>query len=193
MVTQIGERYVKACLRWFRRGSSRRRRVLALFVGAAVFAVIIPSTLILAGRHLDRALGLEGLLPHPWSFIVGLIVAGAGWPLALWAVYVQYTVGKGTPLPNVPTARLITGRPYHYCRNPMAFGTMFLYVGFALIFGTVSTLFLIFLLFTPMLVFVKVYEEKELEARFGEEYLKYKERTPFLIPRFWRRSRGDME
>jgi protein-S-isoprenylcysteine O-methyltransferase Ste14 len=27
-------------------------------------------------------------------------------------------------------------------------------------------------------------EEKELEQRFGLEYLEYKRRTPFLIPRF---------
>lgn len=74
----------------------------------------------------------------------------------------------------------------------MALGTMFFYVGLALIFRTLSMFFLILLLFTPLFAFVKVYEEKELEVRFGEEYLKYKERTPFLTPRFWRRSKEDV-
>ena len=27
-------------------------------------------------------------------------------------------------------------------------------------------------------------EEKELQRRFGEQYLQYRKRTPFLIPRF---------
>lgn len=192
MGAHIGNKYVRACLRWFRRGSSRRSKVLALLLGATVFALLLPSILILAGRCLDRVFGLRGLLPSPWGFIVGVAVAGIGWPFALWAVYVQYVVGEGTPLPNVPTARLITSGPYRYCRNPMALGTMFFYVGLALIFGTLSMFFLILLLFTPLFAFVKVYEEKELEVRFGEEYLKYKERTPFLIPRFWRRSGEDV-
>jgi protein-S-isoprenylcysteine O-methyltransferase Ste14 len=36
---------------------------------------------------------------------------------------------------------------------------------------------------TPaLLIFIKVYEERELEIRFGDPYLAYKERTPMLIP-----------
>jgi protein-S-isoprenylcysteine O-methyltransferase Ste14 len=32
-------------------------------------------------------------------------------------------------------------------------------------------------------LFLKVYKERELEIRFGEDYLKYKARTPMLTPR----------
>ena len=40
------------------------------------------------------------------------------------------------------------------------------------------------LLFAPaLLFFVKVYEERELEIRFGASYLEYKSRTPMLFPR----------
>ena len=38
--------------------------------------------------------------------------------------------------------------------------------------------------------FVKVYEERELGLRFGDSYLKYKARTPMLLPR-WPRVRDD--
>jgi protein-S-isoprenylcysteine O-methyltransferase Ste14 len=38
-----------------------------------------------------------------------------------------------------------------------------------------------------LLLYVKGIEEKELPQRFGEEYLEYKRRTPFLIPRFWKK------
>ena len=41
-----------------------------------------------------------------------------------------------------------------------------------------------FILFAPaLLVFVKVYEERELDIRFGASYLAYKSRTPMLFPR----------
>jgi len=48
-----------------------------------------------------------------------------------------------------------------------------------------STLFLVWalLLVTPAwLVFLKTYEERELEIRFGEPYLDDKARTPMLVP-----------
>jgi len=35
-----------------------------------------------------------------------------------------------------------------------------------------------------ILIYIKLFEEKELEERFGPEYLEYKRKTPFLIPRF---------
>jgi protein-S-isoprenylcysteine O-methyltransferase Ste14 len=34
-----------------------------------------------------------------------------------------------------------------------------------------------------LVVYIKSFEEKELEARFGDEYRAYKRNTPFLIPR----------
>jgi protein-S-isoprenylcysteine O-methyltransferase Ste14 len=49
-----------------------------------------------------------------------------------------------------------------------------------------SVLFVLWvlILFAPaVLFFVKVYEERELEFRFGASYLEYKSRTPMLIPR----------
>ncbi len=42
--------------------------------------------------------------------------------------------------------------------------------------------------FIPLTVFliniaiVKIWEEPDLEARFGQEYLDYKDSTPFLLP-----------
>jgi protein-S-isoprenylcysteine O-methyltransferase Ste14 len=42
----------------------------------------------------------------------------------------------------------------------------------------------VLLLVTPaLLTFVKVYEERELEIRFGVSYLEYKAKTPMLFPR----------
>jgi len=53
-----------------------------------------------------------------------------------------------------------------------------------------SVLFVLWvlILFAPALIFfVKVYEERELEFRFGASYLEYKSKTPMLWPRRPRR------
>ena len=33
-----------------------------------------------------------------------------------------------------------------------------------------------------LLVYLKLIEEKELEMRFGQDYLEYKKNTPFILP-----------
>jgi protein-S-isoprenylcysteine O-methyltransferase Ste14 len=93
-----------------------------------------------------------------------------------------YKIGKGTPAPFVPTQKLVISGPYKYCRNPMVFGALLFYTGIASIFNTPSMLLAIFVFFIPFLVFIKLIEEKELEMRFGKEYVEYKKRTSFLIP-----------
>jgi protein-S-isoprenylcysteine O-methyltransferase Ste14 len=47
----------------------------------------------------------------------------------------------------------------------------------------VFTIFCALIIGVFMSLYVKLIEEKELEESYGEEYRKYKEKTPFLIPR----------
>ena len=38
-------------------------------------------------------------------------------------------------------------------------------------------------IFAAMLIsYLKIIEEKELQMRFGDEYIEYKKKTPFIIP-----------
>ena len=57
-------------------------------------------------------------------------------------------------------------------------------MGIGLFFGSFSTAFL-FSSFVLFLVsfWIKLIEEPKLERRFGNQYLEYREKTPFLIPR----------
>jgi len=40
-----------------------------------------------------------------------------------------------------------------------------------------------------LLAYIKLIEEKEASFRFGDEYVRYKQSTPFIIPRLWRLGR----
>ena len=82
------------------------------------------------------------------------------------------------------TQKLVVKRPYTYCRNPMTLGTTAFYFGIATWTGSLSALILASIYPVGILIYIKLVEEKELEQRFGLEYLEYKRRTPFLIPRF---------
>jgi len=63
-----------------------------------------------------------------------------GWLFANWTVKVQYSLGKGTPIPLMATQRLVVTGPYAFCRNPMTLGTAFFYAGIAVWRGSLSAL-----------------------------------------------------
>jgi len=177
---------VEKFIGWSREKRSKEQRLWAIFFGAIIFVLFLPLILILGGYALDFWLGFSKAFPEPANLIIGLSLIIIGWPIALWSIYVQYRIGKGTPIPIVPTQKLIIFGPYKYCRNPMALGTIIFYTGIAILLNTISMLLILNpIVFIPILVFVKLVEEKELERRFGQEYLEYKKKTPFLIPKIF--------
>jgi protein-S-isoprenylcysteine O-methyltransferase Ste14 len=91
--------------------------------------------------------------------------------------------GLGAPFAVALSRRLATDWLYSRTRNPMVLATLACL--FAVGLWLQSALFLLWhlALVTPAWLFlVKVYEERELEIRFGEPYRLYRASTPFLWP-----------
>ena len=77
---------------------------------------------------------------------------------------------------------LVTIGIFAHVRHPMYMGYILAYFG--CIVGTMSLLSIIpWLLIIHLYTKMADYEEKELEKRFGKEYLEYKRKVPKLIPR----------
>ena len=92
--------------------------------------------------------------------------------------------GLGAPWAIALSRRLATNWLYSWTRNPMVLAILTCLVAVGL--WLQSTLFIIWVLalVAPAeIMFLKVYEERELEIRFGETYREYKARTSFLWPR----------
>jgi protein-S-isoprenylcysteine O-methyltransferase Ste14 len=70
----------------------------------------------------------------------------------------------------------------------MALGSNVMYLGVAIWIGSISAGLLVLLGAGALLTTIKVVEEREMELRFGADYLAYKRQTPFLIPRFLRKT-----
>ena len=92
---------------------------------------------------------------------------------------------KGTPSPTMATQKLLVGGPFSVCRNPMALDTILAYLGIGVVVGAPFAVGVVALFTAVLTLYIKTVEEKELLARFGDEYAAYKQHTPFLIP-FWR-------
>jgi protein-S-isoprenylcysteine O-methyltransferase Ste14 len=92
-------------------------------------------------------------------------------------------IGKGTLAPWSPTRQLIIGGMYGYVRNPMIMGVLTVLIG-----ESISTLSLnIFIwaiaFFIINNIWYLVYEEPNLEKKFGNEYIKYKKNVRRWIPK----------
>jgi len=162
---------------------SKAQRMMAVILGGIVFWIITPFFIVVGSAFMDPWLSLPRFF-HRWvSTIIALVFIVAGWLFANWTVKVQFSLGRGTPIPLMATQKLVVKRPYTYCRNPMTLGTTVFYLGIAIWTGSLSALGLSLIYPVGILIYIKLIEERELEQRFGPEYLEYKWRTPFLIPR----------
>lgn len=92
--------------------------------------------------------------------------------------------GWGAPFFIVLSRRLAADWMYAWTRNPMVFAVIVFLVCLGAWFQSALFMLWVLLVFAPaLLTFVKLYEERELELRFGVPYLEYKARTPMLFPR----------
>jgi protein-S-isoprenylcysteine O-methyltransferase Ste14 len=170
--------------KWAERKYSKKQRLIAIIFGGMIFWVFIPAFIIIGSFFADRWLHLPKFIYGLINPVIALFFIIAGWLLANWTVRVQYTLGRGTPIPLMATQKLVIKGPYTYCRNPMTLGTTLFFLGVAIWRGSLSAVGLALIYTVGILIYIKLIEERELEERFGSDYLEYKRKTQFLIPRF---------
>jgi len=173
--------------KWSKHRYTDRQRLTAIILGGIFFWIVTPAVIVVGSFIIDQWLHLPRFVRTPANLILGILLIILGWIFANWTVKVQYALGKGTPIPLIATRNLVIQGPYRYCRNPMTLGTMMVYLGVAVWLGSLSGLGLALIYPVGILIYIKLIEEKELEGRFGSEYVEYKKETPFLIPRLWKR------
>ncbi len=83
-----------------------------------------------------------------------------------------------TPLdPSLPTASVVKDGVYRFTRNPIYLSFTLIYLGVSFTFNLVGALALLVAVFIVIDRGQIRREEKYLERKFGEEYLRYKERV----------------
>ena len=122
------------------------------------------------------------VLPVPPGIgLVLVIITGAAFLLTVVNLALK---GFGAPFFIALSRRLAADWLYARTRNPMVLAVLAFFLSLGIWFQSVLFVLWVLILFAPaLLFFVKVYEERELEIRFGASYLEYKSRTPMLFPR----------
>lgn len=115
--------------------------------------------------------------PSSWAF--GALFVTLGEILRLWGVA---AAGSETRRRSRAVNRLVTHGPFAWTRNPLYFGNFFIWSGFSVIAGLQWFLPIAALVFVLEYTPIVRYEEAVLEATFGDEYVRYKSRTPRWLP-----------
>ncbi|MHC5075821.1 MAG: methyltransferase family protein [Planctomycetota bacterium] len=144
--------------------------------------ILLPVVYFFAGKFLNKWISIP--CSRSLEVLLAAVSAAIGLSIQLWSLLTQFIVGRGGPVPVVPTQKLITTGPYAYCRNPLHLGTLFYCFAFGTFLGNLTIgMVCIVLELVLLIAYIKGIEEKELALRFGQEYLEYKKNTPFLIPK----------
>ena len=179
------QKYMGIILGFAAKKPSLIQRIATLSFGSMLFLCIVPWVLLFLVKNLSSLIAIE--CPRSFEVTVSLVFIICGLGLVLWSTISQWSIGRGTPVPITPTQILIVKGPYRLCRNPIQLGSMLYYLGIGALFDSLFTgLMCSIIAFVFGSLYHKLVEEKELLLRFGEDYRKYREKTPFLIPKIRR-------
>jgi protein-S-isoprenylcysteine O-methyltransferase Ste14 len=160
------------------------RRLGPLLTLALHYTVML---LLAAGVFLVRAplLSIE-FDTHPVLVVLAALLLACAIVLR-WQMSRQFGIKLLTGLPELAPAtygkRLVTDGIYARMRHPRYVEIAVAFLAYAL-FSNYLAAYVVFLLSLVWIVLVTRVEEKELLARFGDEYARYCARVPRFIPKF---------
>lgn len=157
------------------------RLVVAMIVLPGTALVFVPAIILTLAEN--SGVSYQLATSEQRLFWLALLPAGVGLGLAGWTVRLFMKFGNGTPAPWDPPKKLVILGPYQHVRNPMISGALLILLAEALLFQSWPIAVWMLAFFIVNTIYFRFIEEKGLEKRFGEDYLKYKARVPRWIPR----------
>ena len=156
------------------------RHLLSIALLPFVVVALVPRWLMLGDAE-NVAIGSAPLLAV--GRVAGALLFAVGFSLFVWCVVLFARVGRGTLAPWDPTRRLVVVGPYRHVRNPMITAVCTMLAGEALFFHSARIgEWLLFVVAINHAYFLLL-EEPGLDARFGDEYARYRAAVPRWLPR----------
>lgn len=140
----------------------------------AAMPAVVLGALLVQPTHLPPDVRLP-----LWGGSALLVLAGLA--LRAWAAG---CAGHHTRKSAIQAPKLATDGPYAYVRNPIYLGSILLGVGMVGLVGDLRLLPLAAVVFAGLYATLIPAEEAFLSRQFGEEYARYRQAVPRLLPRF---------
>lgn len=136
----------------------------------------------IAGIFLDGILFksiFTNLYFHLFTFIMGTLLLRAVMIISRNTGRTLAKFGRKGELPRMQTNKLVKDGIYKYMRHPMHLGLFFFPLSFALLIGSPSFILIISPLeIIFMIIMIKLIEEPEAIAKFGDKYREYMKNVP---------------
>jgi protein-S-isoprenylcysteine O-methyltransferase Ste14 len=157
--------------------SRRTAFILVWAVGVPLAHGVAPWAISLLSQRYGWATSAPGI----WNSL-GLMPITLGIAGLIWIMMVAFVEAPDRVELRLP-AFLLTRGPYAYSRNPMYVSELALWLRWAVFYGNLGVAIGFVILFAVLVPGVR-YEERVLEARFGDAYRAYRGRVPrWLGPR----------
>jgi len=169
--------------RWFGPGSDRWYRLAFNLIGILTFLPILGLLALYPGETLY-------VIPTPWSYLTltGQLLAIVALVIGLLQTGVWTFLGFEQLLVKSTDSSppMVTSGLYRWVRHPLyTAGLVFIWLTPLM----TANLLVLNLGLTIYLVVGAFYEERKLVREYGEQYLRYQEQVPMLVPLIGRRTK----
>jgi len=144
-----------------------------------IFSFILPVTVVVI---VPLWIEKNRTIHISFHLFAGLALILSGLTMMIITISSFIRIGKGTLAPWAPTKQLVIKGPYRYVRNPMILGVMTVLLGEALSLWSKNIFIWAGAFFLINTIYFILYEEPNLEKRFGEEYRRYKKHVSRWLP-----------
>ncbi len=139
-------------------------------------AITLPPLIYLSGFLIGAVFHLffpYPILTAPINLVSGVVLIALSIPLVVFSIRRLSDAGTAIDV-RKPTTAIVSSGAYAFSRNPIYLAMTFLYAGVALLLNALFVLATLLPVLVVMHFGVIAREEKYLEQKFGEEYVRYK-------------------
>ena len=142
---------------------------------------ILPVTvLILVPLYIEKDISIKNVP----TLLLGLLIMIIGLYAMIKSISAFIKIGKGTLAPWSPTKKLVIAGMYRYVRNPMIMGVLTVLIGESIAIMSMQILIWAGIFFLINTTYFVLYEEPDLERKFGDQYRGYKRNVRRWVPRW---------
>ncbi len=156
------------------------RHLLSIALLPFTVAVLVPLWI---ARRSGAAPALGASAGELALQLLGLVALGVGLVLFGASLRRFATEGEGTLAPWDPPRKLVVRGPYRFVRNPMISGVVFVLFAESLLLLSLPHAAWALAFLGINLAYIPLFEEPQLERRFGDPYREYCRNVPRLLPR----------
>jgi protein-S-isoprenylcysteine O-methyltransferase Ste14 len=135
-----------------------------------VIMIVLPWSISLLGTRY----GWDQGVPSAWNF-AGLVAVVMGLAMYVWCLVFHFRSYRAAVRIGFTPPHLVVTGPYRYSRNPMYVAGLFAWIGWTIFYGNLAFFIGLALLWSIFTFRIIPYEESQLEALFGDEYIEYKQ------------------